>query len=181
MGIDIYMKWPGQTEAESKAQITGFSVDCGNVGYLREAYHGGPYATRYFVEEAFGDDEVRIPANVLRERLPAAVMLATFREYILYGCGERPEIIACGDGDPAEILAARLASVFDEIETMKSGNNEADMVKRLLPHQIEKMRDVVANQRDNLCGSAKSLVEFTELAERKELETGSPVTVFASY
>ena len=52
------------------------------VGYLRENYHGGPYVTRYLVREAFEaeEHEVAIPAAVLRERLPAAVMLAIYRD-----------------------------------------------------------------------------------------------------
>jgi hypothetical protein len=31
-----------QTEAEADAQITGYSVEHGDVGYLREAYYGTP-------------------------------------------------------------------------------------------------------------------------------------------
>ena len=52
------------------------------VGYLRENYHGGPYVTRYLVREAFEAEkhEVAIPTAVLRERLPAAVMLAIYRD-----------------------------------------------------------------------------------------------------
>ena len=52
------------------------------VGYLRENYHGGLYVTRYLVREAFEAEkhEVAIPAAVLRERLPAAVMLAIYRD-----------------------------------------------------------------------------------------------------
>ena len=86
MGIDIYMRWPGQTEEEKSAQFTGFDITMGRVGYLREAYHGPPYATYDFVAEAFSvehtceEDEdscvgctgAPIPASVLRERLPAA-------------------------------------------------------------------------------------------------------------
>lgn len=41
------------TEHERRAQQTGFSVVHGHVGYLREAYHGEPYATRVLVPEAF--------------------------------------------------------------------------------------------------------------------------------
>jgi hypothetical protein len=33
MGIDIYAKWDGMSEAEEAAQITGFSVEHGHVGY----------------------------------------------------------------------------------------------------------------------------------------------------
>ena len=53
MGIDIYMTWDGMTEDEKHAQYTGFSTTSGNMGYLREAYHGGPYATETLVPEAF--------------------------------------------------------------------------------------------------------------------------------
>lgn len=53
MGIDIYMNWDGMTEDEKQAQYTGFSTTSGDVGYLREAYHGGPYATETLLPEAF--------------------------------------------------------------------------------------------------------------------------------
>ena len=53
MGIDIYMNWDGITDDEKKAQYTGFSTTSGDVGYLREAYHGGPYATETLLPEAF--------------------------------------------------------------------------------------------------------------------------------
>ena len=66
MGIDIYAKWSGMTREESKAQITGFDTAAGQVGYLREAYHGEPYATRVLVPEAFEDEVAVIPAAALR-------------------------------------------------------------------------------------------------------------------
>lgn len=101
MGIDIYLRWQGMMEAERAAQQTGFSVVHGHVGYLREAYHGDPYATRVLVPEAFESDEaVRIPASVLRNRLAAA--LSTARERALRVYGERlstdaPELRAFAD------------------------------------------------------------------------------------
>jgi hypothetical protein len=52
MGIDIYAHWCGQTATEEDAQVTGFGIAHGHVGYLREAYHGEPYATRVLVPEA---------------------------------------------------------------------------------------------------------------------------------
>ena len=73
MGIDIYAEWRGMTQEESNAQITGFDAAAGHVGYLREAYHGEPYATRVLVPEAFEKGEAAIPAALLRERLPAAL------------------------------------------------------------------------------------------------------------
>ena len=124
MGIDIYMKWKGQTGDEAGRQITGFSVTSGHVGYLREAYHGEPYATKVLVPEAFEADGegAHIPAAVLRSRLPETLLAAAEREQKVYK-GEAQE------GSPV----------------------------------------------------LRAFVEFVELAERKEQETGEPVTIIASY
>jgi len=82
MGIDIYLKWKEQSREDHEKQMTGFSTVAGNVGYLREAYHGGPYATRVLMPEAFADevpDEgATIPNSVLVERLELTE--ATVRE-----------------------------------------------------------------------------------------------------
>jgi hypothetical protein len=87
MGIDIYTRWKGQTEAEEEAQYVGFSVVHGHVGYLREAYHGEPYATKYLLQEAFEHPahRCRIPASVLRSRLPQTLALVEERERRVYG------------------------------------------------------------------------------------------------
>jgi hypothetical protein len=124
MGIDIYAVWKGQTKEEAEAQITGFSVIDGHVGYLREAYHGGPYATKHLCREAFESEtnEAKIPAEVLRERLPETLRLAEEREREVYGVARR-----------------------------------------------EKMAPVLQSFRD-----------FVALCERKEQETGEPVTIQAS-
>ena len=126
MGIDIHARWKGQTEEEEAAQVTGFSVEHGHVGYLREAYHGEPYATRHLVAEAFDSDtgEARIPAKVLRERLPETIRLVKERLRVVY---QRGGDIA--DDDPV----------------------------------------------------VKSFTDFVALCERKEHETGEPVTIIASY
>ena len=86
MGIDIYTQWKGQTEEEKEAQLTGFSVKHGHVGYLRESYHGAPYATRHLVAEAFDspDAQAKIPARVLRERLIETIRLAKKRKRVVY-------------------------------------------------------------------------------------------------
>jgi hypothetical protein len=124
MGIDIYMRWTGQTEEEIAAQFTGFSIVHGHVGYLREAYHGGPYATRILVPESFESEngEAEIRASVLRERLPLAMETVINRALVVY----------------------------------KEKINESDP-------------------------SVKAFSDFVELAERKEKETGEPVTIIASH
>jgi hypothetical protein len=90
MGIDVYLKWEGQTEAELAAQITGFSIEAGHVGYLREAYHGVPYATYVLVPEGWEDakgnhpGEVEVPAATLLKRLPKAIKACIERHRRVY-------------------------------------------------------------------------------------------------
>jgi len=85
MGIDIYARWHGQTRDEIQAQAEAlFTIDAGGIGYLREAYHGAPYATKYLCAEAFKEGEAQIRAAVLRERLPHTLDLAERRERALY-------------------------------------------------------------------------------------------------
>ena len=92
MGIDIYAKWDGMTEAEDAAQITGFSVEHGHVGYLREAYHGEPYATKVLVPEAFKYGRTRIDAATLQKRLPDTLHIAETREREVYGVTDTDDI-----------------------------------------------------------------------------------------
>lgn len=125
MGIDIYLKWKGMTEEEKQLQYTGFSIRAGKYGYLREAYHGGPYATRILIKEAFeesNDCQAEIPASTMRQRLP--------------------EVLAT--------VIARSKIVYDE--------------------------EIDVND-----PTVQSFVQFVELAELKEEETGQPCIVIASY
>jgi len=92
MGIDIYAKWDGMTEAEEASQITGFSIEDGHVGYLREAYHGEPYATKVLVPEAFEESRVQIHAATLASRLPAVLIIAETREREVYGVTDAQDI-----------------------------------------------------------------------------------------
>lgn len=106
MGIDIYLNWKEQKKTEADAQVTGFSVVHGHVGYLREAYHGEPYVTRFLFPEVFdgGSAIADIPAAVLRKRLPRALELADLRERTVYQ-----------ETDP-EALAAVKRSFVDFVE-----------------------------------------------------------------
>jgi hypothetical protein len=94
MGIDIYARWEGQLPEEVRKQAkVWLSNDAGEVGYLREAYHGEPYATQHLVPEAFDRREgVEIPAKVLRERLPETLRLAEVRERKIYGATSMVEM-----------------------------------------------------------------------------------------
>jgi len=113
MGIDIFMSWG-----------TGPSFDGpyeeayrGGNGHLREAYHGGPYATVVLAPEAFGDPlraaqafgmpgvenaavgtdaegYALVPAGVLRSRLAATLLTVAERYRTVYH-------EECGEGHPA--------------------------------------------------------------------------------
>jgi hypothetical protein len=82
-GIDVYAHWRGKTLAEERAQITGHSTAHGNVGYLREAYDGEPYALKFLVPEAFEHD-AEIPAARLRARLAEVLRIAAERQATVY-------------------------------------------------------------------------------------------------
>jgi hypothetical protein len=175
MGIDIYLAWEGQTAEERRGQIAGFSVTAGRAGYLREAYHGGPYATEILVREAFDSPsaEAQIPAATMRERLTNVTepsrspglragdaMARVICEMLSEGAMLEDAVEVDGhQGGPAvtepetveECVRIRCARIYPDMEP--------DMVERY----VQSFRDFVA------------------LAELKERETGKPCTVIASY
>jgi len=179
MGIDIYLHWRGQTEEEEKAQATGFAIDAGDVGYLREAYHGAPYVTKFFLQEAFENNgEAAIPAAVLRERLPVAVLMSLFREHKLYGDGKDPAMIR-SDGetsDSLEKLGDIMKNVFEkEVHDMEHEKFAAEIDKDSIK-TAEKLIAIGA-----LPDYAQAFVDFVELAEKKEALLGEPCVIKASY
>lgn len=161
------------TEEEKQAQYTGFSVVAGNVGYLREAYHGDPYITHFLVAEAFDskEGEARIPAEVMRERLPKAVIMAMYRNNKLYG----------GDKDPAnqdfENIGEALSGAFASMATAKE--NTKAIAESIDEASVEHGKFLIES--GTLPDYAQTFVEFVELCERKEKETGEAVMVVASY
>lgn len=89
MGIDIYARWRGMTDAERQAQEEAWlSTTSGHVGYLWEAYHGEPYATRHLCKEAFAHGEAFIHSAVLWERMDETLRLAEERERTIYQSDE---------------------------------------------------------------------------------------------
>lgn len=167
MGIDIYLKWDGMTEEDQKSQYTGMSTVSGNVGYLREAYHGGPYATKILCREAFEAEncEAEIPAAVLRERLTHVT---------------EPVIGANGGHLAAAMLLELLRGTGVSVEGQVLSDITCPMTveeavreryKRLYPEDGPEHAEEVV----------KSFREFVALAERKEAETGKPCTIYASH
>ncbi len=177
MGIDIYLRWPGMTEEERKNQITGYSTTSGDVGYLREAYHGGPYATKILVREAFeaAEYEAQIPAATMKMRLKCVTEPARGVEGGDMIAMLLPELLkkmhASSDDnkEPVEISGAHSGNVH----TAPMSVEEAIRLRcnSLYPESGE----------DYIYDVTKSFREFVALAEKKEKETGEPCTVIASY
>ena len=92
MRIDVYLEWHGMTKNDKDAQITGFEVSqqAGAAGYLREAYHGGPYVTKVLAPECWQseDQSAALDARTLRARLPDAIATAHKRAQEVY---DRPK------------------------------------------------------------------------------------------
>jgi len=170
MGIDIYLEWAGQTEEDRKKMCTGFSTTSGDVGYLREAYHGGPYATQILVREAFESDDCRaqIPAAVLRERLTYVTEPA------------RGKTLTRGHDVAAAIFDAfAAAGMASAGEGIKSALTEPQTVEEAIRERCQNLYpDDGAEYADRV---VQSFRDFVALAERKEKETGKPCTVYASY
>ena len=174
MGIDCYLHWKGQTEAEKRGQVTGFSVTSGHAGYLREGYHGGPYATKVLIPEGWksdDDDGVAIPAATLRARLPATVLCATYRNHVVYGQGTNPGVGQIEDGNVLTVIAPLLAESRKGVQQDELPTPSAEQV-RAVSVLIEKR---------HLPGYALAFVDFVLLAESKERETGEPCRVYVSY
>ncbi|MDP9237931.1 MAG: hypothetical protein M3P30_11150 [Chloroflexota bacterium] len=113
MGIDVFMSWGTGPSFDGNFEESFRGAN----GYLREAYHGGPYATVVLVPEAFGDPlraaqafgmarvesaavgtdadgYALIPAGVLRSRLAATLLTVADRYRTVYD-------EECGEGHPA--------------------------------------------------------------------------------
>lgn len=167
MGIDIYLKWDGMTEEDQQRQFTGMSTTSGEVGYLREAYHGGPYATKILVREAFEADnaEAEIPAAVLRERLTNVT---------------EPVIGANG----GHLVAAMFSELMKQTGMQVEGQVLSDVTRPMTVEEAIRERyarvypDSTPEEVSNVI---KSFNDFVELAERKECELGKPCTIIASY
>ena len=168
MGIDIYLEWDGQTEAERKKMCTGFSTTSGDVGYLREAYHGGPYATQMLLREAFESEDCRaqIPAAVLRERLTRVTEPARGK---MAGHDVAAAVFELFKSEGMAAIGAGIKSALTEPQTVEEAIYER--CKNLYPDGGEEYAVQVV----------KSFRSFVALAERKERETGQPCTVYASY
>jgi hypothetical protein len=167
MGIDIYLKWDGMTDEDKEKQVTGMSTIAGEVGYLREAYHGGPYATKILCREAFESDscEAEIPADVLRERLTHVTEPVIGANGGHIAAAMFAEIMKLGGASIEGQILSDITSPMTVEEAVR------ERCQRLYPEDGPEHVEAVVN----------SFRAFVALAERKEAETGKPCTIYASY
>src|SRR5262249_42581317 len=127
--------------------------------------------TKYLLSEAFdaAEGEASIPARILRERLPTAVLMHLYREHKLYGEGRDPSRIELGQ------VGATLANVFkNEIPE----DTDTVFAASLSPESIAHAKTLIES--GILPDTAKSFVDFVELCESKERENGVPCTIAVS-
>lgn len=169
MGIDIYLEWENMDEESRKSQVTGFCTTAGHVGYLREAYHGGPYATRILVREAFDAEEcaAQIPAAVMKERLTSVTEPTNAFNGGHYASAQIAKLLKTVAD--AGTTATRIAE--DTTRPMTVYEAIIERYGALYPeHAAEYIPRVM-----------KSFYDFVALAEEKEKQTGKPCNVIASY
>jgi len=88
-----------------------------------------------------GDDQmdayfrpVEIKARILRDRLPAAVLIALYREHVVYGEALEPVGRIITD-DGTNDIASVIEKVFDGLKTAKSDTEE--IVQQITPAQLK--------------------------------------------
>jgi hypothetical protein len=167
MGIDIYLKWEGMEEDDKQKQITGMSTTAGEFGYLREAYHGGPYATKILCREAFEAEncEAEIPAAVLRERLTHVTEPVIGANGGHIAAAMFAEIMKLGGAAIEQQVLSDITCPMTVEEAVR------ERCRRLYPDDGPEHAEAVV----------ESFRAFVALAEQKETETGKPCTIYASY
>lgn len=175
MGIDVYLSWSGMTKKDKENQMVGFSSIHGHVGYLREAYHGGPYATKILVREAFEAKscKAKISAAVMRERLTHVT----------------EPVLGCDGGHQLAAMFTHVMKMMAEIKgdkeigieggPMASGRTEPMTVEEAVRKRCQTLYSADGVGYEDAV--VQSFRDFVALAERKEKETGKPCTVYASY
>lgn len=175
MGIDVYIKWQGQTDAERQAQFTGWSTTHGHTGYLREAYHGNPYATRVLVPEAFAADRdgVAIPAATLRERLPRTLLAALVRDRMLYSGEHDPSRFAV-PGDTDAVISTLGPMLIGRLKASK--HQPADFENDVPPEvlSLANLQLRLGAKTGWLPAFAQTYVDFVGLYARLEAEGKAP-------
>lgn len=207
MGVDVYLSWDGMTKAEKDAQVTGWSVVSGHVGYLRESYDGEPYAIPVLVPEAFGD-EIDIEATLrkmtefnrkmiafVKSLGPDVTQERVNQEAIKLGASVRvykTDVFSEDELTDEVVVEAERAGFVNEVdETILSPPSRGALIPAVLMElRLEECMKVCAFRQlkiysgettSSVMNACKSFFDFVELAKRKEEETGKPCRVIADW
>lgn len=162
MGIDLYLHWRGQTASERSVQITGYKMDAGQVGYLREAYHGGPYATRILAPEAFEYDGITCPEGHEGDCAEHCDDLhyGHDQDYGIHLDGSKCGCKQLGAPIPANVIAGRIEEASGAV--------------------IRRFQEVYKEDIGPESPYVKAYLDFAKLACDKEAE-GKEIFVYASW
>lgn len=196
MGIDIFLLKPGEIKEDDKADL--FHINQGHVGYLREAYDGGPYGTQMLLKEAFDAEtfSAQIPARTLRNRLhkkqntadaarprTAEVIIAALKMLSASPCA-----VGTGDGSFDPNMSAQTAINQLTPQLLDAGAKKVLAHSLLIPSSLTVLEAVALRNKllydmsdDGIETAIQAFVDFVDLAERLEQETGTPCTIRASY
>jgi hypothetical protein len=216
MGIDLYIERDNVAEDD---KIAHFGTAQGHVGYLREAYHGYPYALFLLAEECFYSEtfSAKIPARKLRERLTAQINTDAYetnrlngdltarlmarickderlKEAITQHLNEQVADQGPGDDEPliltADTMLKKVMCKHEEIgrKMMDESVVEAQLEMGQLPDTISVLEAVAyrglkryGETAEQIKDLQQSFIDFVDLAERLEKETGEPCTLHASF
>jgi hypothetical protein len=182
VGIDIFLEWDGMKNRPEDDKIDIFSVTSGHLGYLRESYRGGPYATQILVREAFESPDCRcaIPAAKMRARL-------TKKSRAAKGCNGGHAIALF----MAQAVQKQLIKSPEEMQNLLAKNGESVAIHApecVTPNMCveDAVREHCKNAYSDMTAEdiedvVQSFRDFVELAERREKEVGKPCIVYASY
>lgn len=175
MGIDVWIEIAGELDLEARLLalpdnptpgardrfIQELVSELNGPKHLREAYGGGPYATKMLCREAFEsvDKRSRIPASALRERLTNVTSPASRLEpmdALVASLVERLE----SDGGRCERFVGDVRT--DPMTVEEAIQNRYASRPELMQAQLERFR------------------AFVEFAEAEETRTGVPCVISAS-
>ena len=112
--------------------------------------------------------------RTLRERLPATIMVAIYRQETVYGTATDPSDLGNIGDDLAVGLKKHLPTILANIRDRSA----AEIVANTTDEQKRQAAELIAKRK--LPDFALSYVDFVELAEKKEKETGEPCRVLVS-
>jgi hypothetical protein len=176
MGIDVYLAWDNQTDEDQKAQYVGFDVRSGDVGYLREAYHGGPYGTHLLIQEDWEvEGGVEVENSVLQSRMSMVAKAVIWRNYKLYySNGDKPHGVIEIEKESSQSLLDGLSTIFSDMEQFKSPP-EIEDIPLSDDEAFKLMRENV-----DIAWSVKSFYDFVILHGVKE-KAGLNPKIIVSY